>query len=189
MIRCHTGVVRDRHAELLAVGEVERADNPDPGVLVERLYGDLVELEGIAVTADECVTSLPFPTGKYKWTLRRLYVLVGATAGRASEVLERWSGARTCAPNSRRPAATRDCRSGESLSRYRRASADRTRWTARPPGGPARRWSGARVTLREGLVAQASAPRIAQAGRGAARRGEIAPEVAHFDTALPNLEQ
>lgn len=65
-------------------------DNPDPGVLVERLYGDLVELEGIAVTADECVTSLPvFPTGKYKRTLRRLYVLVGATAGRASEVLER----------------------------------------------------------------------------------------------------
>jgi hypothetical protein len=40
-------------------------DNPDPGVLVERLYGDLVELEGIAVTADECVTLLPvFPTGK-----------------------------------------------------------------------------------------------------------------------------
>jgi hypothetical protein len=34
---------------------------------MERLYGDLVELEGIAVTADECVTSLPvFPTDKYK---------------------------------------------------------------------------------------------------------------------------
>lgn len=65
-------------------------DNPDPGTLLERLYGDLVELEGIAVTADECVTSLPvLPTGKYKRTLRRLYVLVGATAGRASEVLER----------------------------------------------------------------------------------------------------
>lgn len=65
-------------------------DNPDPGVLIERLYGDLVELEGLAVTADECVTSLPVsPTGKYKRTIKRLYVLVGATAGRASKVLER----------------------------------------------------------------------------------------------------
>ncbi len=65
-------------------------DNPDPGIMMERLYGDLVELEGIAVTADECVTALPvFPTGKYRRTLRRLYVLVGATAGGASEVLER----------------------------------------------------------------------------------------------------
>jgi hypothetical protein len=65
-------------------------DNPDPDVLVTRLYGDLVELEGLAVTADECVTALPvLPTGKYRRTLRRLYVLVGATAGRASAVLER----------------------------------------------------------------------------------------------------
>lgn len=38
------------------------ADNPDPGIMMERLYGDLVELEGIAITADECVTALPvFP--------------------------------------------------------------------------------------------------------------------------------
>lgn len=66
------------------------AHNPDPGALIERLYTDLVELEGIAITADECVTALPvFPSGKYKRTMRRLYVLVGATAGRASEVLER----------------------------------------------------------------------------------------------------
>jgi len=65
-------------------------DNPDPGALLERLYGDLVELEGLAITADECVTALPvLPTGKYRRTLRRLYVLVGATAERASEVLER----------------------------------------------------------------------------------------------------
>lgn len=65
-------------------------DNPDPSVLVERLYGDLVELEGLAVTADECVTVLPvLPTGKYRRTLRRLYVLVSATAGRAGAVLER----------------------------------------------------------------------------------------------------
>lgn len=65
-------------------------DNPDPDVLVARLYGDLVELEGLAVTADECVTALPvLPTGKHRRTLRRLYVLVGATAGRAGKVLER----------------------------------------------------------------------------------------------------
>jgi hypothetical protein len=57
---------------------------------MERLYSDLVELEGLAVTADECVTALPvLPTGRYKRTLRRLYVLVGATAGRANTVLER----------------------------------------------------------------------------------------------------
>jgi hypothetical protein len=63
---------------------------PTPASWSSALYGDPVELEGIAVTADECVTSLPvFPTGKYKRTPRRLYVLVGATAGRASEVLER----------------------------------------------------------------------------------------------------
>ena len=46
--------------------------------------------EGIAVTADECVTSLPvFPSGKYKRTMNGLYALVAATAGRASEVRER----------------------------------------------------------------------------------------------------
>lgn len=64
--------------------------NPDHSILVERLYADLVELEGIAITADECVTALPvIPSGKYKRTLKRLYTLVGKTAGRASEVLER----------------------------------------------------------------------------------------------------
>lgn len=68
------------------------AHNPDPGILVERLYAELVELEGIAVTADEAVTMLPvilFPKGKHKRTMKRLYTLVGATAGRASAVLER----------------------------------------------------------------------------------------------------
>jgi hypothetical protein len=56
----------------------------------------LVELEGIAVTADECVPALPvlpvlpvLPTGKYKRALLRIYVLDGVTAGRASAVLER----------------------------------------------------------------------------------------------------
>lgn len=58
--------------------EATLPQQPAPGVLVE--------LEGIAMTADMCISSLPVvPTGKYKRTLRRLYVLVGATAGRASE--------------------------------------------------------------------------------------------------------
>jgi hypothetical protein len=66
--------------------EATRPRRPDP----QRLCGDLVELEGIAVTADQCVTALPvFPVGAYQRTMRRLYVLVGATAGRASEVPER----------------------------------------------------------------------------------------------------
>jgi hypothetical protein len=82
-------------------------DNPDPGVLVGRLYSDLVELEGLAVTADEYVTALPvFPTGRYRRTLRRLYVLVGATAGRASAVLERSEGVLAqlaTTPGGRRP--------------------------------------------------------------------------------------
>lgn len=67
-------------------------DNPDPGIVMERLYGALVELEGIAVTADECTTMLPVilaPSGKHERTMKRLYKLVGATAGRASAVLER----------------------------------------------------------------------------------------------------
>jgi hypothetical protein len=65
-------------------------DNFDPGVLIQRLYDDLVEVEALAITADECVTALPsFPSGKYKRTLARLYVLVGKTAGRASVALER----------------------------------------------------------------------------------------------------
>jgi hypothetical protein len=65
-------------------------DNPDPDILIERLYGDLVEVEALAITADECVTMLPpFPLGKHKRTLARLYTLVGKTAGRASATLER----------------------------------------------------------------------------------------------------
>jgi hypothetical protein len=64
--------------------------NPDPGALIERFHADLVELEGIAITADECVTALPvIPRGKYQRTTKRLYLLVGATAGRASALLER----------------------------------------------------------------------------------------------------
>jgi hypothetical protein len=51
--------------------------NPDPGALIERFHADLVELEDIAITADECVTALPvIPRGKYQRTTKRLYLLV-----------------------------------------------------------------------------------------------------------------
>ena len=59
-------------------------DNPDAeaGVLIRLLYEDLVEVEALAVTADEAVTNLPpRPRGKYGKTLARLYTLVGKTSG------------------------------------------------------------------------------------------------------------
>jgi hypothetical protein len=62
----------------------------DPGILISLLYDDLVEVEAIAVTADECVTSLPpSPTGKHRRTLARLFTLVAKTSGRAQGALER----------------------------------------------------------------------------------------------------
>jgi hypothetical protein len=64
-------------------------DNPDPSLLIRRLYDALVELEALAITADEAVTMLPAgPTGRHKRILTRLYTLVGRTAGQASAVLE-----------------------------------------------------------------------------------------------------
>jgi hypothetical protein len=67
-------------------------DNPDveAGILIRLLYEDLVEVEALAVTADEAVTNLPpSPRGKYGRTLARLYTLVGKTSGRAQGALER----------------------------------------------------------------------------------------------------
>jgi hypothetical protein len=65
-------------------------DNFDPGVLITLLYDDLVEVEALAVTADEAVTNLPpRPRGKHGRTLARLYTLVGKTSGRAQGALER----------------------------------------------------------------------------------------------------
>jgi hypothetical protein len=65
-------------------------DNFDPGVLIALLYDDLVEVEALAVTADEAVTNLPpKPRGKYSRILTRLYTLVGKTSGRAQGALER----------------------------------------------------------------------------------------------------
>jgi hypothetical protein len=65
-------------------------DNFDPGVLIALLYDDLVEVEALAVTADEAVTNLPVrPRGRHGRTLARLYTLVGKTSGRAQAALER----------------------------------------------------------------------------------------------------
>jgi hypothetical protein len=64
-------------------------DNFDPGILINQLYEDLVEVEALAATADEAVTQLPpRPRGKYGRTLARLYTLVGKTSGRAQGALE-----------------------------------------------------------------------------------------------------
>lgn len=66
--------------------------NMDPEILttISLVYDGLVEIEALAVTADEAVTNLPVtPTGKYKRTLKRLYTLVGKTSERAQGVLER----------------------------------------------------------------------------------------------------
>lgn len=68
------------------------AHNFDPEILttISLVYDGLVEVEALAITADEAVTNLPvIPTGKYKRTLKRLYTLVGKTSERAQGVLER----------------------------------------------------------------------------------------------------
>lgn len=66
------------------------AEGPDLGVLTALVYEDLVEVEALAVTADEAVTQLPArPRGKYGKTLARLYTLVSKTSGRAQGALER----------------------------------------------------------------------------------------------------
>ena len=65
-------------------------DNPELGILIALLYADLVEVEALAVTADEAVTNLPpKPRGRYGRSLARLYTLVGKTSGRAQGALER----------------------------------------------------------------------------------------------------
>jgi hypothetical protein len=72
---------------------VQSLTTPDveAGVLIRLLYKDLVEVEALAVTADEAVTNLPpRPRGRHGRTLARLYTLVGKTSGRAP-----WSGARS----------------------------------------------------------------------------------------------
>jgi hypothetical protein len=64
-------------------------DNFTLGLRIRRIYEALVELEALAITADEAVNNLPAgPTGRHKRTLARLYLLVGQTAGRATATLE-----------------------------------------------------------------------------------------------------
>jgi len=56
--------------------EATPAHNLDPAILttISLVYEDLVEVEALAVTADEAVTNLPpKPRGKYGRTLARLY--------------------------------------------------------------------------------------------------------------------
>lgn len=66
------------------------AAGPDLGVLTALVYEGLVEVEALAVTADEAVTNLPpRPRGKYGRTLAKLYTLVGKTSWRAQGALER----------------------------------------------------------------------------------------------------
>lgn len=63
---------------------------PEILTTISLVYDGLVEIEALAVTADEAVTNLPVtPTGKYKRTLKRLYTLVSKTSERAQGVLER----------------------------------------------------------------------------------------------------
>ena len=68
------------------------AHNFDPEILttISLVYEGLVEVEALAVTADEAVTNLPpRPRGKYGRTLARLYTLVSKTSARTQDALER----------------------------------------------------------------------------------------------------
>ena len=74
------------------VSKQSPAHNFAPEILttISLVYEDLVEVEALAVTADEAVTNLPpKPRGKYGRTLARLYTLVSKTSGRAQGALER----------------------------------------------------------------------------------------------------
>jgi len=65
------------------------SDKFDPGIAIGRLYRDLVEVEALAIAADEAATMLPpNPSAKHKRILDRLYTLVSQTAHQASEALE-----------------------------------------------------------------------------------------------------
>ena len=66
--------------------------NLDPEILttISLVYEGLVEVEALAVTADEAVTNLPpRPRGRHARTLAKLYTLVSKTSGRAQDALER----------------------------------------------------------------------------------------------------
>ena len=61
-----------------------------PGVAIGRLYRELVEVEDLAIAADEAATMLPAPpSAKHKRPLARRYTLVSQTANRAGWALEK----------------------------------------------------------------------------------------------------
>jgi hypothetical protein len=65
-------------------------DNFNPGLAIEGLYRELVEVEALAIAADEAVTMLPpNPSAKHKQILARLFTLVSKTADQAGEALEK----------------------------------------------------------------------------------------------------
>jgi hypothetical protein len=77
---------RNRQARL----SKQPSHNFNPGVLIELLYSDLVEVEALAVTADEAATMLPpIPSAQHKRILARLSTLVSKTASQACAALER----------------------------------------------------------------------------------------------------
>jgi hypothetical protein len=66
------------------------SDNFDPGLAIGRLYRELVEVEALAIAADEAATMLPpTPSTKHRRILARLYTLVSQTANRAGWALEK----------------------------------------------------------------------------------------------------
>lgn len=74
------------------VPKAHPAHNMDPEILttISLVYEDLVEVEALAISTDECVTNLPpRPRGKYAKTMARLFTLVGKTSARAQSALER----------------------------------------------------------------------------------------------------
>lgn len=73
----------------------KRLPKPPPvdnlGLTIRLLYDDLVEIEALAITADEAATALPVPSskGKHQRALARLFTLVQKTSGSASAALAR----------------------------------------------------------------------------------------------------
>jgi hypothetical protein len=69
------------------------SDNFDPGTLIRRVYGDLIEVEALAVMASEAAGRLP-PTSfvKHQRIYTRLSTLVRKTANQATAALEHSEG-------------------------------------------------------------------------------------------------
>jgi hypothetical protein len=84
--------VRPRRQKLRVTKSSPSACRPITRVAcaIELLYSDLVEVEALAVTADEAATMLPpTPSAKHNRILARLSTLVSKTASQACAALER----------------------------------------------------------------------------------------------------